>query len=174
MVKTPQILEALQSQVEKFMRSDVDDKLIRELMVGTKKDRVGKIVVAAVIIIGEKLLLLRRAASDSMGGLVEFPSGKVNKKESLLTAIARETLEETGLSLKAVRYYLASFDYSSKGVKTRKFVFLAETEPGEVKLNLSEHDAHYLVSFSSGGLDDLNASDSVKSVLEVFQKAQIL
>jgi len=57
------------------------------------------IVVAAVIRDGEgRVLLSRRPEGRHMGGLWEFPGGKVNDGEAPEQALRRELLEELGLS----------------------------------------------------------------------------
>ncbi|MER5550053.1 NUDIX hydrolase, partial [Streptomyces sp. NPDC002589] len=71
-----------------------------------------------------------------------MPSGGVDAAETLTEALHREVAEETGLTVTAIRSYLAHFDYLSKsGKKTRQFNFTATThESATVKL--TEHDAH--------------------------------
>jgi 8-oxo-dGTP diphosphatase len=55
-------------------------------------------VVAAVIRDGDgRLLLTRRPADRHMGGLWEFPGGKVDRGESPAAALARELAEELGV-----------------------------------------------------------------------------
>ncbi len=56
----------------------------------------------AVIVDGGRLLLIRRSAPE--GGLVwALPGGTVESAETAEQAAARETLEETGLTVEAVK-----------------------------------------------------------------------
>ncbi len=61
-----------------------------------------KVAVAALIQKNDKILLTRRA-NDPQRGLWSLPAGFVDAGEDPLQAIARECLEETGLSTRAGR-----------------------------------------------------------------------
>ena len=148
------------------MKLNVEKKIVEQLVANSQKDGVQKLVVGAVICRDDKFLLLERAPSDFMGGLVELPSGTVDAGEDLLTALAREVQEETGLAITTILAYLGSFDYTSgSGKKTRQFNFLVETNPGEVKLEPSEHQAYHLVALSDEAFSTLNISDATKAVI---------
>lgn len=149
------------------MLSNIDDILIQQLLSDSQKDGVQKLVVGAVICINNKFLLIERVPSDFMGGFVEIPSGTVEAGEGLLTALAREVQEETGLLVTSVLRYLGSFDYrSSSGKKTRHFNFLVEVEDGEIKLDPTEHQAYYLVALSDAAFTTLNISNATKQILK--------
>ncbi len=149
------------------MQSNIDHAIIQELLTDAEKDGVQKLVVGAVISKNNKFLLLERVLSDFMGGFVEIPSGTVEAGEDLLTALAREVQEETGLLVTSVLEYLGSFDYrSSSGKKTRHFNFIVEVEDSEVKLNPAEHRAYYLVALSDAAFTTLNISDATKGILK--------
>ena len=148
------------------MQSNIDHTIIQQLLIGSQKDGVQKMVVGAVICKNDKFLLLERVLSDFMGGTVEIPSGTVEAGEDLLTALAREVQEETGLIVKSVLKYLGSFDNrSSMGKKTRHFNFLVEVEEGEIKLSPTEHQVYYLVGLSDSVFKTLNISDTTKALL---------
>lgn len=149
------------------MQSHVDNNIVTQLVAESQKDGVQKLVVGAVIRRDDKFLLLERLPSDFMGGLVELPSGTVDAGEDLLAALAREVQEETGLAVTSVLAYLGPFDYTSgSGKKTRQFNFLVETAPGEVKLEPTEHQAHYFVALSDEAFNTLNISDATKVVIQ--------
>ncbi len=149
------------------MQSNIDHNLIQHLLAKSQEDGVQKLVVGAVIRKDNKFLLLERVLSDFMGGLVELPSGSVDAGEDLLTALVRETKEETGLTITSVLKYLGSFDYtSSSGKKTRQFNFLVEVAPGEIELNSAEHQAYYFVASTDEAFTTLNISNAVKEVLK--------
>ena len=149
------------------MQSNIEHAMIQQLVIDAQKDGVQKLVVGAVICKNHKFLLLERVLSDFMGGFVEIPSGTVEMGEDLLTALAREVQEETGLVVISVLEYLGSFDYrSSSGKKTRHFNFIVEVEGGEVQLNPTEHQAYYLVALSDAAFTTLNISDATKQILK--------
>lgn len=54
------------------------------------------VVSAAVVEQGDAFLLTRRAAAAPLGGLWEFPGGKVEHGESVQDALVREMREELG------------------------------------------------------------------------------
>ena len=149
------------------MQSNIGSTIIQQLLSDSEKDGVQKLVVGAVICLNNKFLLIERVLSDFMGGFVEIPSGTVETGEDLLTALAREVQEETGLVVVSVLEYLGSFDYrSSSGKKTRHFNFIVEVEGGEVQLNPTEHQAYYLVALSDAAFTTLNISDATKQILK--------
>lgn len=153
------------------MQSNIDPTLIQQLLTDAEKDGVQKLVVGAVIYKDNKFLLLERVLSDFMGGFVEIPSGTVEAGESLLTALAREVQEETGLLVTSVLEYLRSFDYkSSSGKKTRHFNFIIEVEDGVIKLSPTEHQAYYWVALSDAAFTTLKISDATKEILRAASR----
>jgi 8-oxo-dGTP diphosphatase len=101
-----------------------------------------------------------------MGGIEEFPSGKVESGESLTDALKRELLEETALLLHSVLGYVFSFDYfSSSGTRSRQFNFLVDVAKGVVKVDDSEHQGYRWVN-----RDNLNGSRVTKNVIELVLK----
>jgi A/G-specific adenine glycosylase len=56
-----------------------------------------KVVGVAIIWNGSKILIDRRLPTGSLGGLWEFPGGKVEPGESIAACIAREVQEELAL-----------------------------------------------------------------------------
>ena len=149
------------------MQSNIEHGIIQQLVIDAQKDGVQKLVVGAVICKNHKLLLLERVPSDSMGGFVGIPSGTVEAGEDLLTALAREVQEETGLIVTSVLEYLGSFDWtSSSGKKTRHFNFIVEIEEGKIKINPTEHQAYYLVALSDAVFTTLKISDATQEVLK--------
>ncbi len=57
-----------------------------------------------MLVSGEKVLIARRKEDDFLGGLWEFPGGKVEAGESPEKALRREMEEEVGLRVKVVRH----------------------------------------------------------------------
>jgi A/G-specific adenine glycosylase len=54
-------------------------------------------IAVGVVTNGERVLITRRAETGMLGGLWEFPGGKVQRGEKPARACAREIEEETGL-----------------------------------------------------------------------------
>ncbi len=149
------------------MQSNIDPTIIQQSLTDAEKDGVQKLVVGAVICKNNKFLLLERVLSDSMGGFVGIPSGTVEAGEDLLTALAREVQEETGLLVTSVLEYLGCFDWtSSSGKKTRHFNFFVQVKDGEIKLSPIEHQAYYWVALSDAAFTTLNISDATKEILK--------
>lgn len=74
-------------------------------------------VAAAVIRRGEKLFVARRPAHLHMGGLWEFPGGKVEAGETVQDALTRELAEELGIAVQASsRLIQVPYDYPDKSV----------------------------------------------------------
>jgi len=148
------------------MNSYVTTKFIKQLLDKSSQEDIEKVIVGGVICKSNKLLLLERKSSDFMGGLVELPSGEVDKGEDLLNALFREVKEETGLNVKSVISYIGSFNYTSgSGKKTRQFNFLVEVEDGKIILEPDEHQDYHLLSSSDKQFDKLNISDETKAVI---------
>ncbi len=63
------------------------------------------VLVAAVALIDKdgRVLLSKRPAHKQLGGLWEFPGGKVEPGETLEEALRREVREETGVRIRVVR-----------------------------------------------------------------------
>ncbi|MFC5719155.1 NUDIX hydrolase [Streptomyces gamaensis] len=131
-----------------------------------ERDGIEKAVVGAVIVDKSgKVLLLHRSADDYLGGLWELPSGGVDPGESLIEALRREVVEETGLTVQAVGGYLGHFDYrSGSGRRARQYNFVATVTGASVKL--SEHDDHLWADEDQQG----QASSAVRGVLGTWRR----
>ena len=82
---------------------------VNDLVKKANADGIERFVAGAVIVKDGSALILQRARADFMGGLYEIPSGGVEEGESIEDALARETLEETGLKISGILYYVSSF-----------------------------------------------------------------
>ena len=70
----------------------------KHLKQSARKDGVQKFTVGALIAAEDRFLVLRRKPKGPNEGKWEPPGGKVEKGESLHTAVVREVYEETGLT----------------------------------------------------------------------------
>jgi 8-oxo-dGTP diphosphatase len=98
--------------------------------------------VIAVITKGEKVLLIQRAPNIRGGGRWAPVSGEVEPGESQEAAVAREAMEEVGLTVRAVRKVWENV--STRGT-FRLHWWMAEYVGGELVPNLAEvSDARWL------------------------------
>lgn len=63
------------------------------------------VVTAGIIMRDGKVLIAQRQKDDTMGGLWEFPGGRVDKGETPDMCIVRELHEELGVQAKALELY---------------------------------------------------------------------
>jgi A/G-specific adenine glycosylase len=87
-------------------------------------------VVAAVLKRGERYLVGRRPASGLLGGLWEFPGGKVEPGETLPQALRREIEEELGLHVR-VGKELVAVDHAYTHFSVTLHAFACVGERGE-------------------------------------------
>jgi 8-oxo-dGTP diphosphatase len=79
-------------------------------------------VVAAIVRRNGKILITRRLDHVHLGGLWEFPGGKVEGEESLEGALLREILEELGINIAiGPEIFTIEHDYPSKSVRLHFF-----------------------------------------------------
>jgi 8-oxo-dGTP diphosphatase len=88
-------------------------------------------VAIAVVLREGRVLVARRPSESHLGGLFEFPGGKIERDESPEAAAARELVEETGLSTVHAEP-LTVFLHSYPGRTVRLHVFLVRDSEGEV------------------------------------------
>lgn len=128
-------------------------------------DGIQQLVVGAVVQHDDDVLLLKRPEADFMGGIWELPSGKVENSESLGQSLAREVLEETGLTVTDITAALRSFDYTSgSGKRSRQFNFVVDVAAPE-PVNLTEHDSYTWRPVTG----ELPVTDAVRAVLEDYK-----
>lgn len=99
---------------------------------------IAKVSVRALIIIDGKALLVKPEIKD----LFHFPGGKPNKNETLKKAVIRESLEETGIVIHAVRLVFKLFQVTDVGEHEQINFYRAiafskikktRARPGEIK-----------------------------------------
>ncbi len=89
-------------------------------------------VTAAVILRGDKALIARRPAGKLLGGMWEFPGGKVESGESLPACLRRELKEELGVTVR-VREKILSVKQAFSHFRITLHVFHCDSLRGTPK-----------------------------------------
>lgn len=146
--------------------SEATRSLLEELHAEAMKQGIEKIVMGGLVLSNGKILLLKRASHDWLPNFVELPSGGVDDDESLIDALSRELLEETGLKLLSAERYMGHFDYiTESGKRARQFNFVVSVHEGEVKLDPDEHSEFYWVEPTVESLASYRISEQTLSIL---------
>ncbi len=91
-------------------------------------------VAVGVIIKQQQILITQRKLNGLLGGLWEFPGGKLNQKESAKQACIREIIEETSLKIK-IEQSLTTIKQVYTHFKIVMEVFICRHVSGNVQLN---------------------------------------
>lgn len=91
-------------------------------------------IVIGVVRKNDRILITRRKPDGLLGGLWEFPGGKINSKETSAKALKREIAEETSLIIKNLDF-LTRIKHAYTHFKIEADVFLCDHEHGKVRLN---------------------------------------
>jgi len=91
-------------------------------------------IAAGVIRRNGRVLITRRKPEGLLGGLWEFPGGKIHKGETAETACRREIKEEVGLNI-VVDAHLTQVRHAYTHFKIVLEVFLCDHVDGKVRLN---------------------------------------
>jgi A/G-specific adenine glycosylase len=91
-------------------------------------------VAVGVVVRKGRVLITRRPNQGLLGGLWEFPGGRIEPSETPAQACVREIAEETGLSVGIVAH-LAAVKHAYTHFKVEVAVFICAYQGGEVRLN---------------------------------------
>ena len=91
-------------------------------------------IAAGVVKKGNKLLITLRKPEGLLGGLWEFPGGKVKTGENASSACVRELAEKTGLRV-TVTSHLARVKHAYTHFKIEMDIFICQYISGNVRLN---------------------------------------
>jgi 8-oxo-dGTP diphosphatase len=116
--------------------------------------------VAAIIIHGDAVLLARRKPGGAIGGLWEFPGGKVDSLELPVEALKRELREELGVEA-AVMELMAEGDFVHQGTPYRLSAYRVTVDSHDFRL--SEHSETRWVGFDD--VADFPLPESDRAVL---------
>jgi len=142
--------------------------LQNELPVKAKKAPVPHYQVAAAVIVKkEKVLIDKRLSSGLLGGLWEFPGGKVEAGETLAEALIRELREELGVEV-SVGEALGSYRHAYTHFKVTVHTFQADIMEGDPKPLQSEQvswvEIKRLGEYPMGKVDRLISLDLQKEI----------
>jgi A/G-specific adenine glycosylase len=90
-------------------------------------------IAVGVVFRDDKVLITRRAPEGLLGGLWEFPGGKIIRKEDAPAACKREIEEETGLDIEVVEA-LTTVKHAYTHFKINMAVFICRYVSGKVRL----------------------------------------
>jgi 8-oxo-dGTP diphosphatase len=117
--------------------------------------------VAGILLKDAKVFTARRDHSGALGGLWEFPGGKVEERESDREALEREFMEEFGAKVKAGAF-LGEESFAHRGATRILSAYLVELEPGS---SLVPREHVELRWSRLGDLDRLDLVDSDRKLL---------
>ena len=120
----------IHSACKAYQSSTVD---IFPKRVKTKKTPLYTIAIG-VVLNKDRVLITQRRNDGLLGGLWEFPGGKIKDGETPATACLREIKEETGLEV-AIRQYLTQVKHAYTHFKIIADVFICDHVSGIVALN---------------------------------------
>jgi A/G-specific adenine glycosylase len=137
-----------------------------ELPVKTRKAQVPHYqVVAAVIMQGNTVLIDKRSSGGLLGGLWEFPGGKVEAGETMPEALSRELTEEMGVKIE-VGEPLVSYKHAYTHFKVTVHTFKAAITEGDPRPLESEQVKWVLIDrlgdYPMGKVDRLISLDLQK------------
>ncbi|OGI09222.1 MAG: hypothetical protein A2X41_01445 [Candidatus Margulisbacteria bacterium GWE2_39_32] len=113
-------------------------------------------VTAAIIYANGKYLIAQRPLDKSMGGLWEFPGGKVDEGESLESCLIREIQEELELVISINKHFL-SVNHYEENVSLNLHSYLCSIIDGEIRLN--EHIDYKWITKNEFSLFDFPQAD---------------
>jgi A/G-specific adenine glycosylase len=91
-------------------------------------------IAVGVVIRNDRMLITLRKPEGLLGGLWEFPGGKLQNGETPEVACVREIAEETGLKIRVV-YHLTRITHAYTHFKISMDVFVCRYESGKVTLD---------------------------------------
>jgi A/G-specific adenine glycosylase len=107
MICTPRRPKCLLCPVSTFCKAFEKSEQDKFPIKSAKKERPHVHIVVGLVWNGDRLLIDRRLESGLLGGLWEFPGGKVEEGESYEQTAAREIKEELGVDVEVVSHFMS-------------------------------------------------------------------
>lgn len=80
-------------------------------------------VALAIVLNGRNVLICQRLAQSHLGGLWEFPGGKIEQNERPEQCALRELTEETGVEARIIEAWpIQEFEYPTRRVRLHPFI----------------------------------------------------
>lgn len=112
------------------------------------------------------ILIDRRRAEGEMGGLWEFPGGKIEQNETVRDCIKREIREELGIEV-AVKQCLSTIEHQYSKFKVTLFVYYCQHTKGEPQAIECEENRWVKVS----ELNQYNFCDANYQIIDLLQSS---
>lgn len=127
-------------------------------------------VVCALICDGDRVFIAQRPPEKRLGGLWEFPGGKIDPGENAETALHRELQEELDCSVTIIRA-LPAIHHSYPWCEVEMFPFACRLHPDSPAPTALEHTALAWVPWSDLSQYDMAPADL--PLLDSFNPKQI-
>ncbi|MCC6932153.1 MAG: (deoxy)nucleoside triphosphate pyrophosphohydrolase [Deltaproteobacteria bacterium] len=95
-------------------------------------------VTAAILERNGKVLICRRPQNKTLGGLWEFPGGKIEAEESPKDCLKRELQEELGIEQADIGEYLGTYHYHGLNNQIELYAYRVPYPHGQIALH--EHE----------------------------------
>jgi len=116
--------------------------------------RVLEVVCAVLVDAEDRILAVQRPASDALGGMWEFPGGKIESGECPVLALRRELREELNLDLDVIAHPIplksVTHAYEHATIRLSGYLMRCEKRP---RLELLEHaDLRWILLSEAGDI----------------------
>lgn len=101
-------------------------------------------VTAGIIYYQDKILIAQRRKDKSLGGLWEFPGGKIEAGETCPQTLAREIQEEFDIKIN-VENYLMEHTFAYPDFDLKMYVYQAAWD-GDGEIKICDHEQYAFVS----------------------------
>ncbi len=129
-----------------------------------------KIVTAGIICHKDKILIAQRKLNKSLGGLWEFPGGKLEEGETLEQCLKREIWEELHLEISIKKFFMKSdFSYDFGTISLN--AFFAESPTQQIDY-MDSHEAIRWVSISE--LKNYEFPPADKPIIEKLEQTGLI